>query len=82
MKYIILSIFLVYTSSSMATPSQDAVNTAARALYQYEHWDQDVNRFLSHYEHRFTPEERIIGGYIGGLIRIILQKEVKLTYTF
>jgi hypothetical protein len=68
--------------NAYATSSQDAANAAARAFYEYEHWNDDVNRFLQQYEKRLTPMEKKIGGYLYQVANIINRREIRVTWTF
>jgi hypothetical protein len=76
-----LLIFLI-SANCWAAPSQDAVNAAARALYEQQHWNDEVNNFLKSYEHKLSPQEKIIGGYIYQILKIISDQEVTLTWRF
>lgn len=77
-----LLVFLLSATSAYATPSQDAVNAAARAFYQYEHWNDDVNNLLKHYENKFTPRQKEIGGAIYQIIKVISDHQIQVTWHF
>lgn len=79
---LISAILILLSSTSYATPSQDAVNAAARAFYEYEHWNDDVNRFLQHYEKQLTPRQKQIGGYIYEILNVLNRREVRFTWRF
>jgi len=81
MARIILLLSLI-SNNSWADPYKDATNKAAQAFYQYQHWDEDVSKFLQHYENKFTPEEKIIGGWIGFGIRCAIDRKLEFTYRF
>ena len=88
MKYYI-AWFLVLGLVLLLVPSQgycfgtsEPVNKAAQAVYQYEHWDEDVSRFLQQYENKFTPEEKRIGGWVGFGIKCLIDKKVEFIYRF
>ncbi len=81
MKKILLLTILI-SSSSYAGQERDAINAAARAFYEQQHWNDDVNRFLQHYENKFTPREKQIGGYIYEVLNIINRQEIRFTWRF
>lgn len=72
----------MFSINSYATPSQDAVNSAARAFYEYNHWNEDVNSFLQHYEDKLSPTERKLGGYLAVIANAVYHKEVRFIYRF
>lgn len=77
-----LILILILSSISYATPEQDAINAAARAFYEQQHWNDDVNRFLQHYERKLTPMEKKIGGYIYEIFKICQDRQVRFRWTF
>jgi len=82
LKNFFITFLLLNNTVCLANPSKDAFNTAARAFYQYEHWDQDVNQFLQHYEHKLTPQQREIGGILGYIANVIVKKQISVTFRF
>lgn len=78
MKYL----FLLLCQVAHATPSQDAVNNASRAFYEYEHWDKDVAQALAKYEKKLTPNQRKYGGYLAEIVEVVVHKEVKFVWRF
>jgi len=57
-------------------------NKAIQAFYQYEHWDEDVSRFLQHYESKLTPEEKKVGGWIGFGIKCAINRKIEFIWRF
>lgn len=72
-----------WASSSVACcGTTEPFNKAAQAFYQYEHWDQDVARFLNHYNDKLSPRQKEIGAWIGFGIKCLLDGKVEFTYHF
>ena len=75
-------LLLLTPIKSLAGQEREAWNAAAKAFYEYEHWNDDVNRFLQHYEGKLTPRQKKIGGYVYLVLDAINRQEIRFRWTF
>ena len=73
---------LLISVNCYATQEQDAINAAARAFYEQQHWNDDVNAFLQHYEKRLTKRQKQWGGYVYEIANIINRQEIRFIWRF
>jgi hypothetical protein len=81
LRALLLALFLVSGPAYSYTLSEP-FNKTALALYQYEHWDEDVAKFLQHYENKLSPKEKEIGAWVGFGIKCLLDQKIEFTIRF
>ena len=65
-----------------AAVNMDAVNSAAKALYEYEGWDKVVADYAKHWENKFTPRQKKWGGMAFFVAKVIMDQRVEFTWSF
>jgi hypothetical protein len=81
-RLLVLLTFILPSNSTVASPNNVAVNSAAEAFYEYEGWNSIMNNYLKSYERDFTKEQMELASYGYWVANAVFKRRIEFTYRF